>query len=146
MLLLAFIIVGFCTMFGYLKSDSIYKVLIWLIVGPLLLWFIYNEWTQFYAHLPWWWQVVSLILLPFVLLALLRFFLPKSAWITRLQQAIFDALVFCLTFPIRLVWRAGRQIIDRERHRIRLQRHRPAVGGRPPLRTPERRNINFRND
>lgn len=146
MLVLALTITGICIMLGYLKPESIYKILIWLIAGSLLLSLAYSEWTQFYANLPLWLQCIGLILLPFILLFLLRFLLPKAAWINRLQQAVLDALVYFLTFPVRLIWRAGRQIVDREHHRIRLQRHRPAVGGRPPLRTPERRNTNFRDD
>ncbi len=139
---IAIIIIVICILLGYLKPEYIFKVLIGLIVGLLLLSLVYCEWTEFYANLAWRWQIVTLILLPLTLLILLKFLFPKTAWLSRLQQALFDALVYCLTFPIRLVWRASRQIFHSERRRVRLRRHRPVVGGSPPLRMPERKNFN----
>lgn len=140
-LLLGLMIFALQVLFGRRDAGTIYSFLILLIVGPILLSIGISHSVWFWEGLPVWAQVVSVILLPFLLFAILRRLLPKSPAIDAAQGAIFDTLVYAITFPFRLIWRSGRLVHDRERRRGRLNPYRPVVGGRPPLmRDREERN------
>lgn len=145
-LLIALVIFGLSWLFGFGKPDRLVKFIIWLIFGPLLLGLFYNEWFSFSSDLPWLARIGLIIGVPFFALFALRMLLPNSRAIRIVIDFIWDLLIFLLTFPFRIVWRSSRQIADRERNRIRWQRIRPTVGGRPPLRNPERRNTNARHN
>jgi hypothetical protein len=144
-LLLGVVVFGLMIMFGKGKVESYYKFLIWLILAPPLLAVGHNHAVWFWAGLPLFWQVLSILLLPFFASALLRLLFPKAKWLQSLQTALFQTLIYAVTFPFRLVWRAGRFFFDRERPVNRLNPYRPAVGGRPPLQN-ERRGANQRGN
>lgn len=132
-LLIALTIVGLSWLFGYGRPDRFIKFIIWMIFGPLLLGLLYNEWLQFYSSLSPAVQVGSLLLVIPLVLFLARLLLPATPFTRAINEFIWDGVVFVITFPFRLVWRCCKQFASRERNRIRLQRYRPAVGGRPPL-------------
>jgi hypothetical protein len=137
-LLIALVVFGLSWLFGFGRPERLVKFIVWLIFGPLLLSLLYNEWAVFASNLPWPARVALLVAVPFIVLFALRTLLPNSSAIRTIIDFIWDLLTFALTFPLRVFWRSTRQIADRERNRIRLQRIRPTVGGRPPLRNLER--------
>ncbi len=139
-LLLGLAIFGLQVLFGRQDAGKIYPFLILLIVGPILLSIGLSHSIWFWDRLPLWAQVITVILLPFILLAVLRRFLPKSAAFDRVQAVAFDTLVYVVTFPVRLLWRSGQFILRRERRPARLNPRRPVVGGRPPLLNYRERN------
>lgn len=141
-LLLALGVFGLSWLFGFGKPERFVKFIVWLLVGPVLLGLLYSEWLSFYFDLPIIAKAVLLIAIPFLLLFALRLFFPNSPQIRSICDFLWNLLVFLLTFPIRLFWRSGRRISDGERNRIRLQRYRPTVGGRPPLRNDRERALN----
>lgn len=141
-LLLALVVFGLSWLFGFGKPARLVKFIIWLTFGPLLLGLFYNEWLSFHSGLPLLGQIALVIAIPFFLLFALRVLLPGVRGVSITIDILWSLLIFLLTFPARLVWRSGRHITDRERNRIRLQRNRPIVGGRPPLRNELRRRVN----
>ncbi len=132
-LLLGLLVFGLQVLFGRADAGKSYPFLILLIVGPILLSIGLSHSLWLWEGLPLWAQVVTIIALPFLVMAVLRRFLPKSAALDRAQDVAFDMLIYIVTFPIRLVWRSGQLILRRERRAVRLNVNRPAVGGRPPL-------------
>lgn len=132
-LLLGLAIFGLQVLFGRQDAGKIYPFLILLIVGPILLSIGLSHSVWFWEGLPLWGQILTLVILPFLLVAVIRRFLPKSAALDRGLGAAFDTLVYVVTFPIRLIWRSGQFILRRERRLARLNPRRPVVGGRPPL-------------
>lgn len=145
-LLIALVVFGLSWLFGFGKPERFVKFIVWLLFGPVLLGLLYTEWLSFYFDMPLMAKAVLLIAIPFLLLFALRLFFPNSPQIRTITDFIWSLLVFLLTFPARLFWRSGRQISDRESNRIRLQRYRPAVGGRPPLRNDRERDVNQRHN
>lgn len=132
-LLLGLMIFGLQVLFGRQDASKIYPFLILLIVGPILLSIGLSHSIWFWEGLPLWAQVITFLILPFLLMAVIRRFLPKSAALDRAQGVAFDTLVYIVTFPVRLLWRSGQLILRRERRPARLNPRRPVVGGRPPL-------------
>ena len=137
-LLLAIAVFGLQIMFGRGKPENFLKFLIWLILAPMLISIGYNQMLWAWTGLPTWVQLLSLALVPFVLLAVLRMVFPKAAWLNELLLAIFNILVFVVTFPFRFAWRSVQLILERERRRTPLERYRPVVGGRPPIQSSRR--------
>lgn len=138
-LLLGLVIFGLQVLFGRQDASKIYPFLILLIVGPILLSIGLSHSIWFWEGLPLWAQVVTIVILPFLVMAVIRRFLPKSAALDRLQGAAFDTLVYMVTFPVRLLWRSAQLVLRRERRPARLNPNRPVVGGRPPLIDPRER-------
>ncbi len=132
-LLLSLVVFGLSWLFGLGRPDRLVKFIICLIFGPLLIGLFYNEWLNFYSELPLIGQIMIVVGVPFFLLFALRVLFPSSHGVSAATGVLWSLVVFVLSFPARLLWRSGVQIADRERNRVRLQRHRPAVGGRPPL-------------
>lgn len=132
-LLLGLAVFGLQVLFGRQDSGKIYPFLILLIAGPILLSIGLSHSLWFWDGLPLWAQVIVIIILPFLVMAVIRRFLPKSAALDRVQAVAFDTLVYIVTFPIRLLWRSGQLVLRRERRPARLNIDRPVVGGRPPL-------------
>jgi hypothetical protein len=143
-LLLGLAIFGLCWLFGFGKPERLVKFVVWLTFGPILLGVFFGEWSSFYSGLPWYAQVMFLTALPFAILFGFRLFFPQSTLIRGTIDFAWSFLVFWVTFPIRLIWRSGRHVSERERNRTRLQRYRPAVGGRPPLRNDPEGRLNQR--
>ena len=141
-LLLALVAFGLSWLFGFGRPERFVKFVVWLVFGPLLLGLLYSEWLGFYSDAPILIRLIVWVGLPFVILLSLRFLFPNSPYFRRASEVIWDFFVFFLTFPLRLIWRSGRQISERERHRMRLERYRPAVGGRPPLRNDREGRLN----
>jgi hypothetical protein len=133
LLLLAIVVFGLLIMFGKAEPDRYYKFLIFLIIGPILLSIGFNHLIWFWLGLPLWAQVIGILLLPFFISAALRTVFPNAKWLQQTQAVLFQTLVYLVTFPLRLIWRAGRMIFERERHAVRLNPHSPVVGGRAPI-------------
>ncbi len=133
LLLLAIVVFGLLIMFGKAEPDRYYKFLIFLIIGPILLSIGFNHLVWFWLGLPFWAQVVGILLLPFLISAVLRTVFPNAKWLQQTQAILFQTMLYVVTFPVRLLWRAGRMIFERERHPIRLNPHSPVVGGRAPV-------------
>lgn len=144
-LLLAIVIFGISIMFGKGKVENFYKFLVWLIVAPFLLAIGYNHLVWFWLNLPLWIQILSVLLIPFFVSAILKLMFPKAKWLNNLQAAVFQALIYIVTFPIRFLWRAGQFLFERERRTQRLNPYHPVVGTRPPLQN-ERRQTNQRGN
>lgn len=139
-LLLGIAIFGLMVLFGQADAKQYYRFLIFLIIAPVLLAIGFNHVVWFWAGLPLWAQILGLLALPFLLSAVLRQLFPKSKWIGEMQALLFQMLIYIITFPVRLLWRAGRLIFLRERNNVRLNPYRPVVGGQPPIdRTHEQR-------
>ena len=136
-LLLAVSVFGLSVLFGTGKVENYYKFLIWLIFAPLLLAIGYNHVVWFWFWLPLWLRILSILLVPFFVSAILRFMFPKARWLHEAQTVIFQTLIYAATFPLRFLWRAGRFFFQRERRTQRLIPNRPVVGGRPPLRNEQ---------
>ncbi len=132
-LLLGLVIFGLQVLFGRQDAGKIYPFMILLIAGPILLSIGLSHSIWFWEGLPFWAQVITIIILPFLVMAVIRRFLPNSALLDRLQGVAFDTLVYIVTFPFRFIWRSARLILRRERRPSRLNPNRPVVGGRPPL-------------
>lgn len=132
-LLLGLVVFGLQVLFGRQDAGKIYTFLILLIIGPILLSIGLSHSVWFWEGLPLWAQIIAILILPFLLMAVIRRFLPKSAALDRAQGVAFDTLVYIVTFPVRLLWRSGQHILRRERQPARLNPRRPVVGGRPPL-------------
>lgn len=144
-LLLAIVIFSISIIFGFGKVENYYKSLVWLIFAPLLLAIGYNHALWFWFQLPLWMQILSILLVPFLVSAVLRLLFPKAKWLQDLQAVVFQTLIYVVTFPLRFVWRTGQFIFQRERRAQRLNPHRPIIGGRPPLQN-ERREIGHRRN
>lgn len=144
-LLLGIAVFGLMVLFGQGKPENYYKFLIWLIFAPLLLAIGYSHALWFWFGLPLWMQLLSVLLVPFFVSAILRLMLPKAKWLQGLQTAVFQTLIYAVTFPFRFVWRAGQFFFQRERRAQRLNPYRPVVGGRPPLQN-ERREVRQREN
>lgn len=132
-LLLAIVVFGLGILFGKGKVENYYKFLIWLIFAPVLFAIGFNHMVWFWLGLPLWAQILGVLLAPFLVWSLLRLLLPNAKWLQDLQALIFQTVLYAITFPVRLLWRAGRLILERERHRVRLNAYRPVVGSRPPI-------------
>ena len=132
-LLLGLVVFGLQVLFGRQDAGKIYTFLILLIIGPILLSIGMSHSVWFWEGLPLWAQIIVILILPFLLMAVIRRFLPKSAALDRAQGVAFDTLVYIVTFPVRLIWRSGQFILRRERRPAQLNPRRPVVGGRPPL-------------
>lgn len=137
-LLLGIAIFGLMVLFGKGKPEHYYKFLIWLVFAPLLLAIGYNHALWFWTGLPLWMQVLSVLLAPFFVSALLNLMFPKTKWLQALQTAVFQGLIYLVTFPFRFLWRAARFFFQRERQAARLNPYRPVVGARPPLQNEPR--------
>lgn len=145
-LLLAIAIFGLMVLFGKAKPEQLFKLAIILIFAPLLLAIGYNHALWFWLGLPLWMQIFSILLIPFFVSAVLKLLFPKAKWLQDLQTAIFQTLIYAVTFPFRFLWRAGQFFFQRERRPAqRLNPNRPVVGTRPPLQN-ERREGNQRNN
>lgn len=144
-LLLGIAIFGLMVLFGKGKPENYYKFLIWLSFAPLLLAIGYSHALWFWFGLSLWMQIFSILLVPFFVSAILRLMFPKAKWLQGLQTAVFQTLIYAITFPFRFLWRAGQFFFQRERHPQRLNPYRPVVGGRPPLQN-ERREANPRGN
>lgn len=144
-LLLAIAVFGLQILFGRGEPANYVKFLVWLIFAPIIAAIGYSHVLWAWNDLPLGVQVATLAVLPFVVLVILRIAFPRAAFLVRLRTWLFEALIMILTFPFRLVIRAGRLVLQRERRRVPLDRHRPAVGGRPPVRIQprERRPIDW---
>lgn len=132
-LLLGLVVFGLQVLFGRQDAGKIYTFLILLIIGPILLSIGLSHSVWFWEGLPLWAQIIVILILPFLLMAVIRRFLPKSAALDRAQGVAFDTLIYIVTFPVRLLWRSGQHILRRERRPARLNPRRPVVGGRPPI-------------
>ena len=143
-LLLAIAVFGLQVLFGK-KPDSYYKFLIWLIFAPMLLAIGYNHALWFWYGLPFWMQILSILLVPFLVSAILRLLFPKAKWLLDMQAIVFQTLIYVVTFPLRFIWRAGLFVFQRERRPQRLNPYRLVVGGRPPIQN-QRREIGHRRN
>ena len=143
-LLLVIAVFGIQVLFGK-KPEDYYKFLIWLIFAPVLLAIGYNHAVWFWLGLPLWIQILSLLLVQFLVATILKLMFPKAKWLQSLQTAIFQTLIYVVTFPLRFLWRAGQFFFQRERRTQRLNPHHPVVGGRPPLQN-ERQEVNQRGN
>lgn len=139
-LLIAIAVFGISVLFGQGKPENYYKFLLWLIIAPLLLAIGFNHALWLWFQSPLWMQILSILLVPFFVSALLRLLFPKAKWLQGLQTVIFQTLIYVAVFPFRFVWRAVRFFSQRERRTQRLNPYRPVVGGRPPLRNERREN------
>lgn len=145
-LLLGIAIFGLMVLFGQGKPENYYKFLIWLIFAPLLLAIGYRHALWFWFGLPLWIQVLSFLLVPFLIGAIFRLLFPKAKWLQAIQAVAFQTLIYAVTFPVRFLWRAGGFFFRRERRQVqRLNPYRPVVGGRPPLQN-ERREVHQREN
>lgn len=144
-LLLGIAIFGLLVLFGKGKPENYYKFLIWLIFAPVLLAIGYNHALWFWFGLPLSMQILSILLIPFFVSAILKLMFPKAKWLQDLQKVLFQTLIYVMTFPFRFLWRAGQFFFQRERRTQRLNPYRPVVGGRPPLQN-ERRQTNQRKN
>lgn len=133
-LLISLVAVGLCWMFGFGRPERLVKFLAWLTFGPLLLGLFVNEWTSYYYEQSWFVRIALLAAVPFLILFLIRFLFSDSRFVKAATDYVWELLIFGMTFPVRLLWRSGLQISEREGNRIRLQRYRPVIGGRPPFR------------
>ena len=132
-LLIAVLVFGLSIMFGKAEPDRFYKLLISLIIGPILLSIGFNHLVWFWGGLPLWTQVIAILLLPFLISAILRTVFPNAKWLQQTQAVLFQTLVYLITFPLRLLWRGGRLLFERERHGERLNPYNPVAGGRAPV-------------
>jgi FlaA1/EpsC-like NDP-sugar epimerase len=144
-LLIAIAVFGISILFGQGEVEKYYKFLIWLIIAPLLLAIGCNHAVWFFLQLPLWMRILSILLVPFFVSALLRLLFPKAKWLQGLQTVVFQTLIFAVTFPLRFVWRAGQFFFRRESRTQKLNPYRPVVGGRPPLEN-QRREVQPRAD
>jgi hypothetical protein len=139
-LLLALVVTGLGVLVGWTSPQRLTRFCVWLAVGPVLIGLAYSAGLSAYRGLPVLAQLALIALLPFALLLVAHALLPKSPWAKHLTNAMFDAILFALTFPVRLVWRSVRLVASREHQPARLERHRPVVGHRPPVRARARRD------
>lgn len=144
-LLLAVAVFGLLVLFGKGKPENYYEFLIWLIFAPVLLAIGSNHALWFCFTLPLRTRVLSLLLAPFFVSAILKLLFPRAKWLQNLQAIIFQLLIHTVTFPLRFLWRAGKLLLQRERRTVRLNPYRPIVGGRVPLQN-ERREVNPRDN
>ncbi len=137
-LILAIAIFGILVLFGRADASRFYYFAIFLIVVPIVLSIGVSHTLWFLSGLPWWFQVVTLAATPFLVMAIIRSLITNKKGFDTVLSILFETLVYAVTFPIRLVWRAFRLIFIRERHTIDLADRRPVVGGRPPFALEER--------
>lgn len=131
-LIIAIVLFGFSIMIGG-KGENLHKFLIWLVLGPFLVGFMYCTVFSWWTVAPLWVQILSVLLVLALLAALLRVIFPKAKWLDGLLESIMQILIYLVTFPFRLIWRSGRFAFQKERQIYRLDPYRPVVGGRPPL-------------
>ena len=139
-LLIILALFGISIIFGKAKLEQFYKFVLFLIFAPLLLAVGVNHVLWLWSGLPFWMQALGILLLPFLLLSVLHAIFPKSSLVHLITDWLWDVLMFFLTFPIRLLYRGGRLIVQRERRPQRLAPHQTVVGRQPPLAQP-RRNL-----
>jgi hypothetical protein len=132
LLILAIIVFGFNLMLGG-KTENLPKILLWLVIAPVLVMFAYCNLIWAWQSAPVWVQILSILLVPFFIAALLRAMFPKAKSLQTLLAVIFQALIYLVAFPVRLLWRTSRFVFQRERQAVRLNPYRPAVGNRPPV-------------
>ncbi len=132
-LLLALVIFGICILFGIGKTENFYKFVIWLIAGPILLAIGFKGVIWFWFELPFWAQLLAILVAPFLVSALIRRLFPNAKWLAVVQDVLIGTLVSIVLFPFRFIWRAGRLLGERERTAARLETNRPVVGSRPPF-------------
>lgn len=132
-LMLGIVVFGLLIIFGQADVNRFYKLVIFLIAGPILVSIALGHIQWFWEGLPGWGQLVALMTAPFLLAAVLKAFFPRPGLIGQVFQVLFDTVVYAVTFPFRLVWRSGRLLFGRERHHVRLDPRRSVVGGRPPV-------------
>lgn len=137
-LLLGIAIFGLLVLFGQAKPEQIFKLAIILIFAPVLLAIGYNHAIWFWLGLPLWMQIISVLLIPFLVPAILKIIFPGARWLQDLQSIIFQTLIYAATFPFRLLFRSGQYFFQRERRNQRLNPYRPVIGGRPPLENERR--------
>ncbi len=133
LLLLAIVVFGLRILFGQGKIEDYLKFLVWLIFAPVLVAVGYNHIQWFWLGLPFWIKVLSLLLVPFLISAVLHAMFPKTKWLQAVEATILQLLVFLVSFPFRFLWRMSSFMFQRERRTVRLDPHRPVVGNRPPL-------------
>jgi hypothetical protein len=138
-LLLAIAVFGILIMFGKAKPETFYKFVIFLIFAPLFLAVGVNHVLWLWYGLPLGAQVLSILLLPFLLSVSLRMLFPKAKWLQSLQTVVFQTLIYFVTFPFRFLWRAGQFFFRRERQIQQLNPYRPVVGAKPPVQNERRK-------
>ena len=131
--MLVILIFGLGLMFGRGKVEDYFKLLIWLIFAPVLLAVGINQVVWLWNGLPFWLQILSILLMPVFVSVILRTLFPKAKWLQGFQETIFLTAVYLVTFPFRFIWRASRFVFQREHRTTLLEPYRPAVGGKPPL-------------
>ena len=94
-LFLAIVIFGLLVLFGHGKIENYLRFLILLIFAPLLLAIGYNHALWFWYGLPLWLQILSILLVPFLISAILKFAFPKAKWLQDLQTVVFSNLDLC---------------------------------------------------
>ena len=132
-ILLAVAVFGLSVLFGKGKIEDYFKFAVCLIFLPVLLGIGINHAEWFWLGLPLWMQVLTILLAPFLAIAVLFYFFPKAKWLQGLFEAVFQFLIYLVTFPMRFVWRAGKLLLNKERHITRLDSRRATVGSKPPL-------------
>ena len=132
-LMIGIAIFGLLIMFGRADVNRFYKLVIFLIAGPILLGIAISHIGWFWAGLPAWGQVAAVFAAPFLFAAVLKALFPGDRMLGRALDILFDSLVYMVTFPMRLIWRSGRHVARRERRPLHLDPRRSVVGGRPPV-------------
>ena len=132
-LMLGIAIFGLLMIFGRADVNRFYKLVIFLITGPILLGIALSHIEWFWGGLPAWGRIAAILATPFLFAAVLKSLFPGNPFIGRTLTVLFDALVYIVTFPVRLLWRSGRYVARREGHQLRLDQRRSVVGGRPPI-------------
>jgi len=132
-LLCGILVFGLLLLFGQADARNLYKFLIFLIVGPVLLSIGFSHTASFVDGLPFWLKILVVILAPFIVLAVVRIAFPGKKWPEQMLSVTFQALIYLISFPFRLLWRTGAYLFQQERRSNRLNRYRPVVGGGPPL-------------
>lgn len=130
---MAIAIFGLNVLFGKGKIEDYFKFVVWLIFAPVLLAVGINHVEWFWLGLPLWAQVLTVLFAPFFIMAVLHHLFPKAKWLRGLFEAVFQSLIYFITFPVRFVWRAGEFFLQKERRISQLDSRRAAVGSKPPL-------------
>lgn len=144
-LLLAIAVFGLSVLFGKGKIEDYLKFAVWLIFAPVLFAIGINHVEWLWLGLPLWMQVLTVLLAPFFAMGVLLYFFPKAKWLRGLLEAVFQFLIYLITFPVRLVWRAGKFLLQKERSVSQLDSHKAVVGSKPPLKDQQHRRNNPSN-
>ena len=139
-LMLGIAIFGLLIIFGQAEVSRFYKLVIFLIAGPILLGIAISNIGWYWEGLSGWGQVGAICAAPFLFAAVLKALFPGNRIIAQTLGVLFDAFIYMVTFPVRVLWRSARHVARRERHPLRLDPRRSVVGGRPPFLRQERDN------